>query len=150
MKLQIEFDNYEWWDEEVDGEAHGHSHSEENSKRRSRESLANRSRPPTRPPTREEIIRPPITNIQESQADEEEDDDEEYEYEEAEDDSKIVTGVVFEPPPKEYSTLPRALSPTNSQKEDTNQDPEIPPRRGEKAINPEDNRPSWQDDAQAT
>jgi chromosome segregation ATPase len=46
MKLQSEFDNYEWWDEEEDGEAHGHSYSED--KKRSRESLTNRSRPHTR------------------------------------------------------------------------------------------------------
>merc|ERR1712106_803122 len=143
MKLQVEFDNYEWWDEEEDGGAHGHSHSED--KKRSRESLANRSRPPTRPPTREDIVRPPITNIQELQADEEEEEDE-YEYEEAEDDSKNVQGVVFEPPPKEYATLPRALSPSTSLKED----PEIPPRRGDRAGNPEDAHPTWQDDAQST
>eukprot|EP00092_Neocalanus_flemingeri_P012882 GFUD01013878.1.p1 GENE.GFUD01013878.1~~GFUD01013878.1.p1 ORF type:complete len:1023 (+),score=360.95 GFUD01013878.1:130-3198(+) len=147
MKLQVEFDNYEWWDEEVDGEAHGHSHSED--KKRSRESLANRSRPPTRPPTREDIMKSPITNIQELKADEEEEEEEdEYEYEEAEDDTKNVTGIVFEPPPKEFSTLPRALSPTHS--EDTTQDPEIPPRRGERTGNPEDVRPTWQDDTQST
>jgi len=143
MKLQVEFDNYEWWDEEEDGGAHGHSHSED--KKRSRESLANRSRPPTRPPTREDIVRPPITNIQELQADEEEEEDE-YEYEEAEDDSKNVQGVVFEPPPKEYATLSRALSPSTSLKED----PEIPPRRGDRAGNPEEAHPTWQDDAQST
>ena len=91
MKLQSEFDNYKWWDEEEDGGAHGHSHSEDN--KRSRESLANRSRPSTRPPTREGIVRPvrpPITNIQESEEDE-------YECEEAEDDSKNVQAVVVEP-----------------------------------------------------
>jgi len=144
MKLQSEFDSYDWWDEEVDGGAHGNSHSED--KKRSRESLANRSRPPTRPPTREEIVRPPISNIQELQGDEEEEEEEEYEYEEAEDDSKKVQGAVFEPPPKEYSTLPRALSPSNSLKED----PEIPPRRGDRAGHPDDSHPGWHDDAQST
>ena len=108
MKLQSEFDNYEWWDEEEDGGAHGHSHSED--KKRSRESLANRSRPPKRPPIREEIVRPLITNIQESEVDEDREDDE-YESKEAKHDSKNVQAVVFKPPPNEYATLPRARGP---------------------------------------
>jgi len=139
MKLQSEFDNYEWWEEE-DGGA-GAAPTED--KKKSRESLANRSRPPTRPPTREDMVRPPITNIKEVNADEEED-DEEYEYEEAEDDSKKPQGAVFEPPPKEYATLPKSL------KEDASKDPEIPPRRGDRASTIEDTHPSWQDDAQST
>jgi len=149
MKLQSEFDNYEWWDEEVDGGGTGQSHTED--KKKSRESLANRSRPPTRPPTREEIVRPPISNIQEVQADEEEEEEEEdYEYEEAEDDSKKVQGALFEPPPKEYATLPRALSPSHSAKEESSKDPEIPPRRGDRASTTDDVHPTWQDESQST
>ena len=66
MKLQAEFDNYEWYEdgegpetvaggEEGEGEEGGR---EGTMSRRSRESPMLRSRPPTRPPTREEVILP--------------------------------------------------------------------------------------------
>merc|ERR1719410_1820887 len=78
IKLQSEFDSYEWYEE---GDGH-HEHGKEDSKKRSRESLANRSRPPSRPPTREDIHRPTIANINESTNGEDEE-EEEYEYEAA-------------------------------------------------------------------
>ena len=62
MKLQAEFDNYEWYEdgetaaagvEEGEGEE---GQREGTMSRRSRDSPMLRSRPPTRPPTREEVI----------------------------------------------------------------------------------------------
>ena len=61
MKLQAEFDNYEWYEdgetaaagvEEGEGEE---GQREGTMSRRSRDSPMLRSRPPTRPPTREEV-----------------------------------------------------------------------------------------------
>ena len=71
MKLQAEFDNYEWYEdgegpetvaggEEGEGEEGGR---EGTMSRRSRESPMLRSRPPTRPPTREEVILPENLNF---------------------------------------------------------------------------------------
>ena len=61
MKLQSEFDNYEWYDEEEEEEG---EEGEVATTKKSRESLQVRSRPPTRPPTREEVDRllppPPV------------------------------------------------------------------------------------------
>ena len=56
MKLQSEFDNYEWYDEEEEEEG---EEGEVATTKKSRESLQVRSRPPTRPPTREEVDRLP-------------------------------------------------------------------------------------------
>merc|ERR1711874_495318 len=94
MKLQAEFDSYEWWEE--GDSAHEHS------KHKSRESLAARSRPPSRPPTREEIHRPAIHNINQNVAEEED---------EEEDESK--SNSVFEPPAssKDHTVLPKTLDP---------------------------------------
>ena len=65
MKLQAEFDNYEWYEdgegpETTTGGEEGEGEGEEGGRegtmsRRSRESPMLRSRPPTRPPTREEV-----------------------------------------------------------------------------------------------
>ena len=86
LKLQAEFDNYEWWEEEEVGGAGG-GPGEGSCGRRSRESCGggagrsrsqdsrNRSRPPTRPPTREELSRPHIENIAEFTAGEEEEEE---------------------------------------------------------------------------
>lgn len=65
MKLQSEFDNYEWWDEAEEEEEAG--------KKKSRESLQHRSRPPTRPPTREEVDRCPQVEENLEEADDTED-----------------------------------------------------------------------------
>ena len=62
MKLQAEFDNYEWYEDgEVPDTTTGGEEGEEGLRegtmsRKSRESPMLRSRPPTRPPTREEVI----------------------------------------------------------------------------------------------
>ena len=70
MKLQAEFDNYEWYEdgegpetatggEEGEGSGEGEEGGREGTmSRRSRESPMLRSRPPTRPPTREEVCFP--------------------------------------------------------------------------------------------
>ena len=61
MKLQAEFDNYEWYEDgEVPETTTGGEEGEEGLRegtmsRKSRESPMLRSRPPTRPPTREEV-----------------------------------------------------------------------------------------------
>ena len=65
MKLQAEFDNYEWYEDGEgpetttggeEGEGEGEDCGREGTmSRRSRESPMLRSRPPTRPPTREEV-----------------------------------------------------------------------------------------------
>merc|ERR1712066_576187 len=133
MKLQAEFDSYEWWEE---GDA-GHEHS----KHRSRESLGTRSRPPSRPPTREDIHRPNMHNINQSHNVEEEDEDQDQ-YEDTEDESK--SNAVFEPPSatKEHGAMPKTV--------DTHLDPEIPPRRGEKSSTSDDvsrSSSSWQEES---
>ena len=129
MKLQAEFDSYEWWEE--GDSAHEHS------KHKSRESLAARSRPPSRPPTREEIHRPAIHNINQNVAEEE--DEEEYE-----DKDESKSNSVFEPPAtaKDHTVLPKTLDP--------HLDPEIPPRRGEKSSASDDvsrSSSSWQEES---
>ena len=134
LKLQAEFDSYEWW-EEGDG---AHEHSKDD-KKRSRESIATRSRPPSRPPTREDFHRPTIANIiNESTNDEEE----EEEYEEAEEHNKShQSRSVLETPSKEFFTTPNSPASSLGKEED----PEIPPRRGDKSE--EASRSSWQEDA---
>ena len=132
MKLQAEFDSYEWWEEGDSAHEHG--------KHKSRESLAARSRPPSRPPTREEIHRPLIHNI--NLLHQEEEEEEEYEYEDTEDLSK--GNSVFEAPTggKENMSMPKTV--------DTHQDPEIPPRRGEKSSTSDDasrSSSSWQEES---
>ena len=132
MKLQAEFDSYEWWEE-------GDS-ANEHSRHRSRESLANRSRPPSRPPTREEIHRPAMHSLNQAVNVEEE---EEEEYEDTEDDSK--NNAVFEPTAAAAAAakaMPRATDP--------HVDPEIPPRRGEKSSTSDDvsrSSSSWQEES---
>ena len=62
MKLQTEFDNYDWWEEDEEGgegSAADKSADDINVIKKSKDSSNHslpRSRPPTRPPTREEII----------------------------------------------------------------------------------------------
>jgi len=110
MKLQSEFDNYEWWsdgeeeketDKQTDGQTERHT---EHKRHRSRESLSLsvRSRPPTRPPTREEVERPTIF----------------HEEEESE-----VFERVMEPSPAPQKVKQPSV------------DPEIPPRRGDRSPN---------------
>ena len=136
LKLQAEFDSYEWYEE---GDGH-HEHGKEDSKKRSRESLANRSRPPSRPPTREDIHRPTIANINESTNGEEEE-EEEYEYEEAE--AASHGRSVLEPP---ASVPPSSPPPSSQGKEEEVETP--PPRRGDKSD--DGSRGSWQEDAYST
>ena len=135
IKLQSEFDSYEWWEE---GEGPG-DHAKDD-KKRSRESIATRSRPPSRPPTREDIHRPTIANINESKDDEEE----EYEYGEASSAPFYSPSrSVLEPPiPSPIHTA----SPSPSARTGADPDmesPESPPRRGDKSAD-EVSRSSWQ------
>ena len=130
MKLQSEFDNYEWWDEDEDDmkedgeEGHGvrEDGKEAFAKKRSRESLQTRSRPPTRPPTREDTdtTRPRPPTRPSTRED-------------------TVRPPIFEP---ESATESVASSGNNSL------DPEIPPRRTEKA--PEEFRTSCTDEEHST
>jgi len=154
MKLQAEFDNYEWYEEGEeepiggrtgDGETTGGGGEEltgGRTSRRSRESpiLRPPSRPPTRPPTREEVLR------------------EEWEEElsgrhrpglllEEEDDFTPDTKTFQsslssrDPPPP----LPRPSSPSRSMDSSVT-DPEVPPRKtGDKA-----DGPNWTEESQAT
>jgi hypothetical protein len=154
MKLQAEFDNYEWW-EEGDGEeaASGGGGGEE--RRRgggagSRESLQARSRPATRPPTREEMHK--FTEVAETAETEEYEEEEEDEEEEEEVVGQQVTvmvngrtGGLTNGAPESYSSLPSALVPREEQ--DGEAEPEVPPRRSEKG---EEQRSSWLDDGQST
>ena len=60
IKLQAEFDNYDWWEEDEEegggaGDEDGAA-DEKNVIKKSKDSVHNRSRPPTRPPTREDVI----------------------------------------------------------------------------------------------
>merc|ERR1712130_367791 len=135
LKLQAEFDSYEWW-EEGDG---AHEHSKDDHKKRSRESVANRSRPPSRPPTREDFHKPVIANINEAQNDEEE--EEEYEYEEAV--METSPKSVLEPATTEF----KSLTNSSSLRSREDHDQEAPPRRGDKT---EEMRSTWQDDAYST
>ena len=135
LKLQAEFDSYEWWEE---GDGHGHHDpAKDDHKKRSRESVANRSRPPSRPPTREDFHKPVIANINEAQNDEEE--EEEYEYEEAEMEN---TKSVLEPATTEFKSLTNSSSLKSREDEQ-----EIPPRRGDRS---EEIRSTWQDDSYST
>merc|ERR1712130_796470 len=121
MKLQAEFDNYEWYEDgEVPDTTTGGEEGEEGLRegtmsRKSRESPMLRSRPPTRPPTREEgdIARHRAALLVEEDAPLEE--------------------AVFEPAPS-----PRERE--GAHKPDTTPDPDVPPRRGERGE-------AWPEDA---
>ena len=109
MKLQTEFDNYEWWDEDEDEEKEEEEKGKEDfGKKKSRESLQTRSRPPTRPPTREDTdsTRPPTPPPTRPPTRED-----------------IVRPPIFEP---DVASTLAAAGPANGL------DPEIPPRRAEK------------------
>ena len=62
MKLQTEFDNYDWWEEDEDGgegSTADKSADDTNVIKKNKDSSSHslpRSRPPTRPPTREDVI----------------------------------------------------------------------------------------------
>ena len=150
MKLQSEFDNYEWW-EEGEGGGEGESSGgggEERRRGASRESLLTRSRPTTRPPTREEVHR--FSDVAETMEAEQE---EEQEQEEQEEVVVMVNGGFGNMgsmtnyangdalAPEGYSSLPAALVPREEA------EPEVPPRRGEKG---EEQRNSWLEDGQST
>jgi hypothetical protein len=156
MKLQAEFDNYEWWEEGDGEEASGGGGGEE--RRRggagSRESLLARSRPGTRPPTREEVHK--FSEVVETAETEEQEEEEEYEEEEEEEEGQVkvvvngrtemtTTGGLTNGAPEGYSSLPAALVPREEQ--DGGAEPEVPPRRGEKG---EEQRSSWFEDGQST
>ena len=120
MKLQAEFDSYEWWEE---GEHTDHSRDD---KKRSRESVATRSRPPSRPPTREEIHKPLIANINESRDDEEEEED------------------VIEHSNRTVLTIPTKTLTSASSVSARDEEQEILSRRGDKSDDV--SRSSWQED----
>ena len=128
LKLQAEFDSYEWWEE---GEQAGLTDHSKDEKKRSRESVANRSRPPSRPPTREDIHRPAIANI----INESRDAEEEEEKISAEDNGNGSDRILNIPSKSTQSTLSKE------------EDQEIPPRRGDKS---DDVRSSWQEDGYST
>merc|ERR1711862_706468 len=90
--------------------------------------------------------RPIIANIiNESKNNEEEEEEEEEDYEEAADQTKSnQSRSVLETASKEFFTMPN--SPASSL--DKEEDPEIPPRRGDKSE--EASRSSWQEDAHST
>ncbi len=137
MRLQAEFDNYEWWEEGAGG-----------GEGASRESLHARSRPPTR----EEVHR--FDHVAETaEAEEEEEEEEEEEVMEPPQQVTVIlnsgegtthggsngddTGLM----PVGYSFL------AGEPGEGETVDPEVPPRRTDKG---EEQRTSWLEDGQST
>ena len=148
MKLQSEFDNYEWWDEDDEAAAAAAS-------RRSRESLP-RSRPPTRPPTREDVHR--FSKVKEKDEEGEEEVDEEEEEEEGGKDCDVEAEskqeTIFEPGKAiPHSAQPGISGESKSQggtaatgSTDLNNEADSPPRRGERAaaaLAQDEMRNSW-------